>query len=184
VGQLSPWDFAAISWVVVLCVVILLTNLGRSVYGSRLLTARANRLRATCDGVNVAAIEAQLFSVGAVIAGVAGWLYAENAGFISPDSLSTSISILVVVMAIVGGVSGKLSVGPVVGAILLTGLDTVLAGTAVSGLVVGALLIVVLAFAGGGLTAFRFRTAISAGQIPGVRRFARDRGRVSDAGDL
>lgn len=73
---------------------------------------------ATLVGINTWALKVQIFVIAAVIASVAGSLYAHYVTFLSPDSFGFMFSIEIVVMVIVGGTRSIW--GSVVGAVVLT----------------------------------------------------------------
>jgi branched-chain amino acid transport system permease protein len=103
--------------------IVALTLLG----GFRLVDSRLGRgLRAIGGdetaammvGIDTWAAKVQIFVVAAVIASLAGSLYAHYVTFLSPDSFGFMFSIEIVVMVIVGGTRSIW--GSVVGAIVLT----------------------------------------------------------------
>ena len=65
-----------------------------------------------------------MFVLSAVYAGLAGALYAHYLSFVSPDSFSVNLSILLVIMVAVGGVHSLW--GAVLGAVFITVLPSLL----------------------------------------------------------
>jgi len=94
-------------------------------------------------------MQSQMFSLGAGIAGLAGWLYAHYTSFISPESLGLHMSISALLMAVVGG--ARFVLGPVFGAILLTLIVKYVPGQEVQGMFYGGSLVLVLLIAPAGL---------------------------------
>jgi len=93
-------------------------NLVRSRVGRGLMALRSDELVASCTGVNTEGYKVKVFVLSAVLASLAGSLYAHYIGFVSPGTFSFFYSIQVVTMVIVGGL-GSLW-GSVLGAALLT----------------------------------------------------------------
>jgi branched-chain amino acid transport system permease protein len=63
-------------------------------------------------------VKVRAFVISAMLAGLAGALYASVVGFVSPSVFTVTASVAFLAMAVVGG-SGSLA-GPVIAAILLT----------------------------------------------------------------
>lgn len=64
---------------------------------------RQDRLGAGCFGVNVPQMQVISFAFGASFAGVAGWLYAGELGYIEPREFTIFFSITAICMVILGG---------------------------------------------------------------------------------
>lgn len=154
-GIEGPQQMFFVVWAVVLLVVALYANLMASTLGRAINTARHDPLRATADGVSVPHLLAATFAVSAALAGLAGWLYAHHMSYVGPDSLTTHVSISVMLMAVVGGASTLL--GPVMGAALLMLVTLYMPAAESHGMVYGAILLVVLLVAPGGLLGIRRR---------------------------
>lgn len=109
-------------------------------------------------GINVTYIKVASFSVGALIAGIAGGLYGHYINFVRPDLFDVLISIYAVFFVILGGVNNFL--GPVIGAVVMTVLPEYMRvlqewrPTVFSAVILGILL-----FRPDGLLAMRFATA-------------------------
>jgi branched-chain amino acid transport system permease protein len=125
----------------------------RSPYGAGLKSVRNDALRAAADGIDVAHARSTALSLSAGIAGIAGWLYAHYISYLGPESLGSSVSISVLLMAMVGGVSTVL--GPILGAVVLTLLSTLLPGAESAGMFYGGALLLVLLIAPKGLMSLR-----------------------------
>lgn len=119
----------------------------RSSPGRIVLGIRENEMRAELLGYDVRTYKTGIFAAGGAMAGLAGMLYASWAEIVTPGLFSLGQSAEVIVWVIVGGL-GTL-VGPMVGAVLLGVLKTLLASQSLinNQLVIGGILLVsVLAF--------------------------------------
>jgi branched-chain amino acid transport system permease protein len=110
--------------VVMLACLWVLHRLTHSYYGNSLRALREDDACADAMGIDVARLKLEGFSVACFVAGVAGALFAHTTGYISPESFKFGESILVLSMAVVGGL-GSLY-GSIVGAVLLSVLPELL----------------------------------------------------------
>jgi branched-chain amino acid transport system permease protein len=141
--------YHVLCWLAVLAVAALICNLMDSGFGRAVSTVRADRFRAVADGVDVAHVRSSVLALSASVAGLGGWLYAHHISYIGPDSLGPSVSLSVLLMAVVGGAQSVL--GPIVGAALLTLIFKFVPSQEVQGMFYGAALIAVLVLSPGGL---------------------------------
>lgn len=106
-----------------LCVVLLaLTYIGlrfviSSDFGRIIVAIKENEGRAELLGYDSRKYKLVTFVIGAAIAGLAGCLFANWGGFVSPKVFALSQSIQVIIWVVIGGV-GTL-IGPVIGCILI-----------------------------------------------------------------
>ncbi len=117
----------AFYFVVLACLVAtiaLLTMLVRSPFGHALAAARDNERRARSLGFPIFRLRLIAFVISGAIAGVAGYFSAAQFGFIAPQTLGWHVSATVLVMVLIGGLRSV--VGPLVGALVLLGLEEVL----------------------------------------------------------
>lgn len=127
--SLGRFDFSApvsmyyLVLVVNVVLLILLGGLMRSSFGRSLQAIRTDQMAAAALGIKVARCKLIAFSIAAVLASVAGSLYAFFFHFLSPDMLGTRCSLELVSMLIIGG-EGTL-VGGLFGATLLTLMPTI-----------------------------------------------------------
>lgn len=149
----APVWHHALVWGIVALVVLSLSLLQASPYGAALKSVRTDALRAEADGIDVAHARSVALSLSAAIAGLGGWLYAHYISYLAPESLGASISISVLLMAMVGGVATIF--GPVLGAVVLTLLSTLLPGAESAGMFYGGALLLVLLIAPKGLMSLR-----------------------------
>ncbi len=93
--------------------------------GRALMAIRENEMAAGTAGVNTTYYKIMAFSLSAGYAGFGGWLFAHSSShYISPDTFSFEQSVIILVMAVLGG-NGS-AIGSIVGATLLTLLPEVL----------------------------------------------------------
>jgi branched-chain amino acid transport system permease protein len=137
-------------WGLVGVLVFLLWNVANSDFGRTLRSVKADQAAARSIGVRVTRYKVYAFVIGAVLAGLAGGLYASYLQYLSPDVMGIHLSFALVTMLIVGGEATL--VGGLVGAALITLLPTqIQALSTYSGLFEGLLLIVILLFLPEGL---------------------------------
>jgi branched-chain amino acid transport system permease protein len=120
----SDRKICALFGLVSLAVLWLSLNLIHSRFGRSVVALSHNEIAARCTGIDTEAQKVKVFVMSAVLASLAGSLYAHYITFISPGSFSFFYSIQVVTMVLVGGI-GSLW-GSVIGAVLLTILPEVL----------------------------------------------------------
>ena len=117
-------------WTVTMAALILVYVLLRAILASRLgrvvVAIRENETRAQLIGYDPRLYKLIAFTISAGIAGLAGCLYANWGGFISPTVFGLSMSAQVIIFVLVGGL-GTL-VGPMLGAVLIQSL-IIVAGT-------------------------------------------------------
>jgi branched-chain amino acid transport system permease protein len=119
-------------------------------FGAALQCARQNEARLRAVGIAPYPIKLVAFVLSAMITGLAGALFVELNGFVSPSMLSWHQSGEIMVFVILGGI-GRLF-GPVAGAALFILLETIVGGlTERWQLILGLILLGVVLFARGGL---------------------------------
>jgi branched-chain amino acid transport system permease protein len=119
-------------------------------FGAALMCARMNPERLATVGIEPYPVKLAAFVISAMITGLAGALFADLNGFVSPSMLGWHTSGEIMVFVILGGV-GRLF-GPVAGAALFVLLEHVLGGlTEHWQLLLGLILLGVVLFARGGL---------------------------------
>jgi branched-chain amino acid transport system permease protein len=105
-------------------VIALLITLVRSPFGRALAAARDNERRARSLGFPIFRIRLTAFVISGALAGIAGYLAAVQFGVIAPQMLGWHQSATVLVMVLIGGLRSV--TGPLVGALVLIGLEEVL----------------------------------------------------------
>ena len=155
--------FTSEQWVwfgIALCAVthLLLRNLLTGRFGRALLSLQADEIAASSVGVRVYRAKVMAFVIAAVTCGIAGALVAQQNQYINSDFITFNLSIFILLLVLFGG-AGTL-MGPLVGAVLLTLLDAMLAQwPAVQHFVYGAFLLFALYVMPGGVVGLlaRFR---------------------------
>jgi len=100
-------------------------NLKDSRVGRAFLAIRENEMAAGTAGVDTTYYKIMAFALSAGYAGFGGWLFAHSCShYISPDTFSFDQSVILLVMAVLGG-NGS-AIGSIVGATLLTMLPEIL----------------------------------------------------------
>ncbi|WP_298017218.1 branched-chain amino acid ABC transporter permease [uncultured Castellaniella sp.] len=113
---LEPATLFMTTWTVLILSIALLTWLQRSRFGRTTEAIRDNPERAMFIGIRPMAPRVLIFTLSAVLTGLAGVLAALNTGFISPESMHWSVSGTALMMVVVGGY-WRIS-GPALGAIV------------------------------------------------------------------
>jgi len=117
--------------------------LSRGNWGAALRAVRDGEIASESIGLNPLVIKTVAFSVSALLAGLAGGLYAPLSGFVTPSSFGFIQSILFVLVVMIGGAGTLL--GPIVGAVIVGVLPELLAHFEdLRLLIFGVLLLVVL----------------------------------------
>lgn len=108
--------------VLVVCFAVLLWWFQRSPAGIAIVAHRESASRLAALGYRVGAYRVSAFAVSGAVSAVAGVLYAMSNRFVGPENLAWQTSAEVMLLAIVGGAT--YFAGPIIGAILLVGLET------------------------------------------------------------
>jgi ABC-type branched-subunit amino acid transport system permease subunit len=146
----SPISNYYLVWGVAGVLVIVLANLARSGYGRALRATRADQTAARALGIQVPRYKVSVFLLSAALASLAGSLYAFFFHFLSPEMVSTSRSLEMITMLVLGG-EGTL-VGPLVGVALLTLLPAAFQPLSIyKTLAEGVLLVLILLYLPGGI---------------------------------
>ena len=136
-------------------IILIAAWIERSKYGLGLKSIYQDEDSAETQGVDATKLKIGAFVLSAFLAGVAGGIYAYNRSYIHPDFIfDISISMLVVLMALLGGPSTWL--GPVLGACIVVIINEVLTnhaniGAEFSRIVYGLLLVLVIMYLPHGL---------------------------------
>jgi branched-chain amino acid transport system permease protein len=111
-------------WIIALLVLLGSSNIVSSRVGRAMRAVHGSEIAADTSGVNTARYKLQVFVLSAVLAGLAGSLYAHYMGYIDPGPFSFIHSIDLVVMVVIGGMASTW--GAVLGAGAVQFLDAVL----------------------------------------------------------
>ncbi len=149
-NTLVPIQFFGLCFVVLAGVLWLAGRIERSPFGLALASARQNAERVETVGLTPYRLRLVAFVISGAITGLAGALFADLNRFVSPTMFSWQMSGEIMIFVILGGV-GRLF-GPVAGAALFILLEHMLSGLTEFWLIyVGALLLLVVLFARGGM---------------------------------
>ncbi len=152
--------------VVLVCVTWFVWRLKTSRLGRAMQSVRDNEIAASTCGIDVFRTKVLAFAISAVLGGLGGGLYAGARAYISPDEFGFGESIVMLTMALLGGV------GSPFGALLGTGLLVILPEWLrflrnVYLAVYGAAVILIMVFLPDGLWGFTARLRRTAPAIPG-----------------
>jgi branched-chain amino acid transport system permease protein len=92
-------------WFMTLVVIAISLNIVNSRVGRAMRAMHGSEIAAESVGVNTSRFKLKVFALSAAYGGLAGGLYATYLSFISPSSFAITISIEVVVMAVIGGLA-------------------------------------------------------------------------------
>jgi branched-chain amino acid transport system permease protein len=146
----DPLSFFLVCYALLLAALLCFRRLVDSRFGAALQCARMNPERLATLGIAPFPVKLTAFTLSAMVTGLAGALYAELNGFVSPSMLSWQRSGEIIIFVILGGV-GRLF-GPVAGAALFILLEAFVGGwTDRWQLVLGLILLAVVLFARGGI---------------------------------
>jgi branched-chain amino acid transport system permease protein len=116
-NQLDQLDVWYVTIGSLILVYVLLRAVLASRFGRVVVAIRENETRAQLIGYDPRLYRLLAFVIGAGIAGLAGCLYVNWAGFISPGVFALTMSAQAIIFVLVGGLGTLL--GPIVGAILI-----------------------------------------------------------------
>jgi len=105
-------------WGIVVAVFLFSVNLIHSRLGRALRAIHTSETGAYAMGVNVSFYKIQIFVYSAVLASIAGSLYAHYINFISPGTFDLSFSIKLLIMIVIGGMHSIW--GAILGAVLIS----------------------------------------------------------------
>jgi branched-chain amino acid transport system permease protein len=95
-------------WVALICCVLLCVWVGfirRGTLGQRMLAVRSNERAAAAAAINPRTVKLYAFGISALIAGVAGVLYAYNFGSVSADRFDAVTALSLIAFAYAGGIT-------------------------------------------------------------------------------
>lgn len=146
----DPLSFFLICYGALMAAIGLSARLIASRFGAALLCARMNPGRLATVGIEPLPVKLAAFIISGMITALAGALYADLNGYVSPSMLGWQTSGEIMVFCILGGV-GRLF-GPLAGAALYVLMEHVLGGlTQHWQLPLGLIILTVVLFARGGL---------------------------------
>ena len=121
IGEFEFWDEVSLHyliWSFALLALLLCLNLVRSGVGRGLAALAGDETAAAALGVNTRHAKVKVFVLSAILASVAGSLFAHTYAFVSPDSFGIFTSADLVIMVVIGGMGSIW--GSLFGAALIT----------------------------------------------------------------
>lgn len=145
--------FLALCLVAMVCVALFAWRLKTTKLGRAMQAVRDNDLAAATSGIDVFGTKVVAFGISAVLGAIGGGLFAGGFGYISPDQFSFAESIVLLTMALLGGVQSPF--GALIGTMLLIILpETLRFLKQVYLAVYGAAVILIMVFLADGLWGF------------------------------
>ena len=147
IPQLTSWPLL---FIVMVLSIMIVTNFGRSRQGRACISIREDEIASEAMGVNTTKYKTLAFVIGAMLASVAGALYACNFFVIQPDLFNFNKSIDILVMVVFGGM-GSIT-GSLIAAVFIGILNTVLKSfSSIRMIIYGLALVGIMIFRPGGL---------------------------------
>ena len=147
IPQLTSWPLL---FIVMVLSIMIVTNFGRSRQGRACISIREDEIASEAMGVNTTKYKTLAFVIGAMLASVAGALYACNFFVIQPDLFNFNKSIDILVMVVFGGM-GSIT-GSLIAAIFIGIMNTVLQSfSSIRMIIYGLALVGIMIFRPGGL---------------------------------
>ena len=141
--ELQPYFFLCVAFMVL--VYIMLKRIVKTRYGRFFIAIRESEDAARSIGINTRKYKMIAFVIATSVAGLAGVLYGPFIGYLSPEQFRWQPSLILVSMAIVGGLTSL--EGGIIGSILLTFLPELLRSTDQMRMILyGVVVILTLAF--------------------------------------
>lgn len=137
------------SIVLVAVVMAILRRIHLSPFGESLNAIRDDPIKAAAIGIPVKSLRLAAFTLAGAVAGLAGGLFAQQGGIVTPSSLAFTFSGQIIIMALLGGMMKFW--GPAIGAVLFQFINALVFGGSTHGtLYLGIILLaVVLVFPSG-----------------------------------
>jgi branched-chain amino acid transport system permease protein len=111
-------EYFYLTWAAVVLTMVFAANLLQSKVGRALRSLHDSEAAAAGMGVNVASYKVRVFILSAVLASLAGSLYAHFQRFVNPSACDLNVSVRLLIMIVVGGMHSIW--GALVGALLIT----------------------------------------------------------------
>lgn len=114
----APWPSYLLTLGLIVIVILVSEFIQKSRYHFALTAIRNNETVAMSRGIDVSGTLNQVFTISAALMGMAGAVFAQLYGFVTPEnSFSSDYTLLPLAMALLGGIYGTW--GPVVGSLVL-----------------------------------------------------------------
>lgn len=152
--------------ILLVCILVIwgTVNLLKTKPGRALIALRDSETAAKAMGINITYYKVAAFAISSFIAGLGGGLYAHLIGFISPMDFNFWVSINILLMVIIGGVSSI--PGAVLGAVYMTLLPELTTRTKGMGMIItgGIVILMMLFFPKGLIDAYHRTLAVIKGK--------------------
>ncbi len=132
-----PWVYGAFVFTLVFIICLMFSGHGRAI-----LSVREDSIAASSSGVNVVKYKVITFVFSAMLAGLAGALYAHFQGNLVPTKFDYNYSIDIMVMVVFGGMGSM--TGSILAAIILTLVPALLQGLAQYRMLLYALMLILM----------------------------------------
>lgn len=120
----SSISFFYLTWGIVVLVMLFSSNFINSRTGRALRAMHDSEVASKAMGLDIVSLKIKVFVISAIYASIAGSLYAHYITFVSPSTFTLFHSVLIVMMAVVGGINNLW--GGIVGAVIITILPEIL----------------------------------------------------------
>jgi branched-chain amino acid transport system permease protein len=114
----SPRNYLFLVWAIALLGIFLCERLINSRIGRALRAIHDSERAASSMGIDTARLKVYIFVLSAILAALAGFLYAHCVSFISPSSFEFIVSVRMVTMVVIGGMASVW--GSLLGAAVMT----------------------------------------------------------------
>jgi len=139
IPKLNDWT---ISFVAVVLAVTVVANVIRSKAGRNCIAIRDDEIAAEDMGVNTTMYKTMAFAIGAMLAALAGAMYASYFYVIKPSTFNFNASINVLIIVVFGGI-GSIT-GSIIGSLVLGVLTTMLQDLAYLRMIVYAVVLIII----------------------------------------
>lgn len=139
----SNWNYAALVMGFVVILAWLSALLRASPFGQVLSAIRQEPVRSRQIGYNNHLYSASAFMISGAYSAVAGGLNASLISFIGPEALHASVSLDVMIATLIGGMGT--TIGPIIGAVLIQGMYSLLSKDSVIAQLIFGLILVLVA---------------------------------------
>lgn len=114
----SSTNFFYLTWGFVSLILLFSINLINSRTGRALRAMHDSEVACKAMGLDIVSLKIKVFILSAIFASIAGSLYAHYVTFVSPSTFTLFHSVIIVMMAVLGGINNLW--GGIVGAIIIT----------------------------------------------------------------
>ena len=101
--ELLPLPYYYLTLAAIAVAIVIVVRLGRSRVGRAWSAIREDEDAAEAMGVHTFTMKLWAFAMGSSIGGLAGWIYASKAGFISPENFPFFFSVIILAAVVLGG---------------------------------------------------------------------------------